>query len=100
MKSSNHQITESLSVCGLEVILMILLLVANQGKVSRCSMVGLNKLPLRSLTKHLIVKKDVKLAPCRFKPAFMPFKLEWRKGKCDALSNRTGSVDLYLSCDT
>lgn len=58
------------------------------------------KLPLRSLTKHLIVKNDVKLAPCRLKPVFMPFKREWRKGKCDALSNRTGSVDLYLSCFT
>ena len=73
MKSSNHQITESLSVCGLEVILMILLLVANQGKVSRCSMVGLNKLPLRSLTKRLIVKKDVKLVLCGFRRVFMLF---------------------------
>ena len=36
-------------------------------------------LPLRSLTKHLIVKSDVKLVPYRFRPTFMPFKREWRK---------------------
>ena len=38
MESSNHQIAESLYVYGLEVILMVLLLVAYQGKISILSM--------------------------------------------------------------
>ena len=38
MDSSNHQIAEILSVCGVEVILMVLLLVAYQGKISILSM--------------------------------------------------------------
>ena len=51
------------------------------GSLSRKNINSLHAhLPLRSLTKHLIVRIDVKLAPCGFRRVFMLFRDKCCKG--------------------
>jgi len=63
----------NLTVHILQPVFTVYKWVTHQGKVLSFSMVGLDEI---TLTKHLIVKNDVKLAPCRFWPTFTPFKHE------------------------